>query len=90
MNQTYAGLGEDGLVIGAAMFEQNDTAAVEIRYRRIRVLPPIGKQKRYPALELTVLHAQERDEPDHRSRIDWKLISVQKTMASASSARRSA
>jgi hypothetical protein len=26
------------------------TATVEIRYRRIRVLPPIGKQKRYPAL----------------------------------------
>lgn len=51
-----------------------DSAAVEIRYRRIRVLPPIGKQKRYPALALTVLHAQEREEPEHRSRIDWKLI----------------
>jgi hypothetical protein len=51
-----------------------ETAAVEIRYRRIHVLPPIGKQKRYPALTLTVLHAQEREEPADRPRIDWKLI----------------
>ena len=51
-----------------------ETAAVEIRYRSIRVLPPIGKQKRYPALTLTVLHAQEREEPMGRQRIDWRLI----------------
>ncbi|WP_198957632.1 hypothetical protein [Bradyrhizobium canariense] len=25
-----------------------DEAVLEIRYRKIRVLPPIGKQKRYP------------------------------------------
>lgn len=49
-------------------------ATVEIRYRSIRVLPPIGKQKRYPALTLTVLYAQEREEPLDRPRIDWKLI----------------
>ncbi len=52
-----------------------ETVAVEIKYRRIHVLPPIGKQKRYPALDLTVLYAQEREEPKHRPRIDWKLIS---------------
>lgn len=51
-----------------------ETVAVEIKYRRIRVLPPIGKQKRYPALTLTVLHAREREEPTDRPRIDWKLI----------------
>jgi hypothetical protein len=51
-----------------------ETASVEIRYRSIRVLPPIGKQKRYPALTLTVLHAQEREEPTGRQRIDWRLI----------------
>jgi hypothetical protein len=51
-----------------------ETVAVEIKYRRIHVLPPIGKQKRYPALDLTVLHAQEREEPEHRPRIDWTLI----------------
>jgi hypothetical protein len=49
-------------------------ATLEIRYRRIRVRPPIGKQKRYPALDLTVIYAQECDEPKGRSRIDWKLI----------------
>jgi hypothetical protein len=48
------------------------TATVEIRYRSIHVLPPIGKQKRYPALTLTVLYAQEREEPTDRPRIDWK------------------
>jgi hypothetical protein len=51
-----------------------ETAAVEIRYRSLCVLPPIGKQKRYPALTLTVLQAQERDEPADRPRIDWQLI----------------
>jgi hypothetical protein len=34
-----------------------DEAVLEIKYHKIRVLPPIGKQKRYPALSLTVIHA---------------------------------
>jgi hypothetical protein len=49
-------------------------ATLEIRYRRIHVLPPIGKQKRYPALDLTVIYAQEQAPPEGRPRIDWKLI----------------
>jgi hypothetical protein len=49
-------------------------ASVELRYRRIHVRPPIGKQKRYPALDLTVIHARERGEPEGRSAIDWKLV----------------
>lgn len=49
-------------------------AVLEIRYRRILVLPPIGKQKQYPELTLTVLHAQERGTPRDRERLDWKLI----------------
>ncbi len=49
-------------------------ASVELRYRRIHVRPPIGKQKRYPALDLTVIHAQERCKPEGRAAIDWKLI----------------
>src|SRR5215208_4417448 len=49
-------------------------ASVELRYRRIQVRPPIGKQKRYPALDLTVIHAQERGRPEGRAAIDWKLI----------------
>jgi hypothetical protein len=51
-----------------------DEAVLEIKYRRIRVQPPIGKQKRYPALTLTVIHAEERGTPKNRKRIDWKLI----------------
>jgi hypothetical protein len=49
-------------------------ATLEIRYRRIRVLPPVGKQNRYPALTLTIIHAEERGNPDGREKIDWKLI----------------
>jgi hypothetical protein len=51
-----------------------DEAILEIRCRRIRVLPPVGKQKRYPAMKLTVIHAQERGSPKNRQKIDWKLI----------------
>src|SRR5271156_5914311 len=51
-----------------------DEAVLEIRYRKIRVLPPIGKQKRYPALTLTVIHADERGTPKNRKKIAWKLI----------------
>ena len=49
-------------------------AVLELKYRRIRVLPPIGKQKRYPPLELTVIHAKERDAAAGVEPIDWKLI----------------
>lgn len=49
-------------------------AVLGIRYRRIRVLPPIGKQKQYPDLELTVIHATEPNPPQGRDRIEWKLI----------------
>src|SRR5437588_840904 len=51
-----------------------DEAILEIRFRKLRVLPPIGKQKRYPALTLTVIHAEERGTPKNRKKIDWKLI----------------
>jgi hypothetical protein len=47
---------------------------LEIRYHRLQILPPKGKQNRYPALNLTVIHAQERGAPRNRKRIDWKLI----------------
>jgi hypothetical protein len=49
-------------------------ATVEVKYRRLQVHPPIGKQKQYPALMLTVIHAQERAAPSGGERIDWKLI----------------
>lgn len=49
-------------------------AVLELRYRHVRVLPPLYKQGRYPPLILTVLHATERGKPRGRDRIDWKLI----------------
>jgi len=51
-----------------------DVAAVEVRYRRILLNPPIGKQKRDPPLLLTVIHATERGAPVGRPPIAWKLI----------------
>ena len=53
---------------------ESSEAVLEIKYRRIRVLPPIGKQSQYPALTLTVLHAVERGTPKNREKIEWKLI----------------
>jgi hypothetical protein len=49
-------------------------ATLEIRYREIRVLPPLGKQQLYPPLALTVLHVQERSAPEGRAPLQWKLI----------------
>ncbi|MDX7954025.1 IS4 family transposase [Lichenihabitans sp. Uapishka_5] len=53
---------------------ETDNATVEIRFKAIDVLPPIGKQKRYPSLRLTVIHARERAVPDGRPPVDWRLI----------------
>lgn len=50
------------------------TAALELRFKRIHLLPPIGKQAKYPELNLTMLHATERDKPTGRERIEWKLV----------------
>jgi len=53
-------------------------ALLEIRFRRIKMLPPIEKQSRYPELSLAVIHthtrARERENPVNRKGIEWKLI----------------
>ena len=52
-----------------------DLAELDIKFERLHLLPPIGKQKQYPPLELTVVHAKERGKPKkNRKLIDWKLI----------------
>jgi Transposase DNA-binding/Transposase Tn5 dimerisation domain len=53
-----------------------DIAALDIKFERLHLLPPIGKQKQYPPLDLTVVHAKERGKPKKKNRklIDWKLI----------------
>jgi Transposase DNA-binding len=49
-------------------------AVLEIKFEKLQLLPPIGKQKQYPPLELTVIHAHERGKPRNRKPLDWKLI----------------
>jgi len=79
-NHTIADEMEEVAVKGLHRIEVRDSngdpdeAVLEIRYRKVRVLPPIGKQKRYPALTLTVIQAVERGTPKNRKRIEWKLI----------------
>ena len=49
-------------------------ATVKVKYHRLRIYPPVGKQKEYPPLMLTVIYAQEASAPRGREKIDWKLI----------------
>jgi hypothetical protein len=49
-------------------------AIVKVKYHRLRVHPPVGKQQQYPPLMLTVISAQEASTPRGRDKIDWKLI----------------
>lgn len=50
------------------------TADLDIKYHRPQVLPPIGKQNKYPTLTLTVIHAIEHKAPEDRKAIEWKLM----------------
>jgi hypothetical protein len=50
------------------------TARVDLRFCRMTVRPPIGKERRYPSLSLTVLHADERGTPEGREPIRWRLL----------------
>ncbi|WP_287321209.1 hypothetical protein [Mesorhizobium sp.] len=59
---------------GRADTDEVTKVHLDIRFKRIRVLPPIGKKKRYPALDLTVIHAVEPNPPTGRKRIGWKLL----------------
>lgn len=54
--------------------DQVNKVRLDIRFKQIRVLPPIGKKKRYPALDLTVIHAVEPNPVAGRKRVEWKLL----------------
>jgi hypothetical protein len=45
-----------------------------LRFRKMTIHPPIGKQKRYPSLSLTVIQAHERGKPKGREPIRWNLL----------------
>jgi hypothetical protein len=70
----------DAETAGQHVIELRDDAdevvkvTLDLRYKRIQVLPPIGKQKRYPSLILTVIHAVEANPPAGRKPIEWKLL----------------
>ncbi|KLU21793.1 transposase [Caballeronia mineralivorans PML1(12)] len=49
-------------------------ALLEIRYRRLTVWPPVAKQRHYPPLRLTVIHATEYGDSAERPRVQWKLV----------------
>jgi hypothetical protein len=53
---------------------ETSTAVLEVRFRRIVVRPPRGKEKRYPELVLTAIHAKERGKVKGREKICWKLL----------------
>jgi hypothetical protein len=53
---------------------QVSTARLDLRFCRMTVHPPVGKQGRYPALSLTVIHAHERGAPAGRDPIRWNLL----------------
>jgi hypothetical protein len=53
---------------------ETTTAVLEMRFRRIVVRPPRGKEKRYPELVLTAIYAREKGKPKGREQIDWKLL----------------
>jgi hypothetical protein len=50
------------------------SAKLALKYKRVNLLPPIGKARRYPPLRLTVINATEVDPPEGRKPIDWKLL----------------
>lgn len=49
-------------------------ATVTVKYVRTKAHPPEGKQKKYPPLLVTAIHAREVAVPHGRDRIDWKLL----------------
>ncbi|MBV9840009.1 MAG: hypothetical protein JOY99_00490 [Sphingomonadaceae bacterium] len=59
-------------VAGYHRFEiaDGDWVKLALKYKRVNILPPIGKARRYPPLSLTVIHATEVDPPEGRKPID--------------------
>lgn len=49
-------------------------ANLRIRFRRMTIQPPVGKEDRYEPHEFTIIHAIETTKPKGRERIEWKLI----------------
>jgi hypothetical protein len=50
------------------------SAVLSVRHATMVVRPPIGKQRAYRHQELQIIHAEERDPPEGRAPVFWKLI----------------
>jgi hypothetical protein len=53
---------------------KSEKVSLSIKFLAIDTLPPIGKQKAYPAMRLVYVHATEEAEPEGRPKIDWRLV----------------
>jgi hypothetical protein len=53
-------------------YGEANEATLEINYRRVRILPPIGKQKRYPSLTLTPRMRRSGSKGENRLEIDHR------------------
>jgi hypothetical protein len=47
---------------------------VAVKFKAMEIHPPIGKEKRYPSLDLMFINAREVDAPDDRDPINWNLL----------------
>jgi hypothetical protein len=54
--------------------DEISSVSLEVRFKRLHIVPPIGNQKRYPSLDLTVIYVTEIDPPSGRKPIIWKLL----------------
>lgn len=53
---------------------KSEKVSLSVKFSAIDTLPPIGKQKAYPAMKLVYIHATEEGAPEGRSKIDWRLV----------------
>ena len=63
--------------------------ALDMRFKHITVQPPIGKQKRYPSLDLTVIHATEPARPRAGSRSSGSCSPICRSRAAPRRSRKS-
>ena len=53
---------------------KSEKVSLSVKFSAIDTLPPIGKQKAYPAMRLVYVHASEEAVPEGRPKIDWRLV----------------
>ncbi|EEP9809377.1 IS4 family transposase, partial [Salmonella enterica subsp. diarizonae] len=54
--------------------EKSHEVTLSVRWKKILVMPPIGKSKQYPDITLFAIHAREENETPGRNHLEWKLL----------------